>query len=668
MRIHRIFVCVLVLLYGCSHPPEKTGTPVKPKERIAYSSLRASNWDVYYFAKPGTPPRRLTDSPGLDYDAVFSPDGRWVVFTSERRGNPDLYAIDLQQDGVPTPHLLIDSAAMEDQAAFSPAGDAIAFVSTASGNADIYTIRFDPSLTQTIDKSARLTQDTGGDFRPSFSPDGMRIAFSTDRDTPPYGHPSFSFTRQRVGEIYVMDRDGKNAQRLTNSPGWDGSPKWSADGQTIYFYSERPRELPGPPTSPILGQEGGFRIWSMRADGSNAKPVTPAGVEALAPAIAPDGRIAFQMRNGVTDWKIKSVAANGVDIRFESDESNNYWNADFNAKTRAMVCHGVGPGTVKTQAVEEVLGPGPLLAPDFPASVELPDRTIALYAMRHTSGFAAHPRSNSAAVTIEDQSGTRLVLVNFDGSGEREIFTIPGIGIVASTFNRVSSLSWSSDGGRLAYTQGAFFGQTTGKSDVWVMRSDGSERVNLTDKIDANDGLPAFSPDGKKLVFRSSRSGHLDLFTMNTDGSELRQLTNDAAVDTFPVFSPSGDAIAFTSDRDGEADRFGYRTTDIYLMQLKPDGSAGDIRRLTTSTGHDAHPFYSPDGKWIVYTSEQGGISDEEPLVQEVVFGPQMYGELFAYRLSDGLTVRLTHNKWEEGVGYWGPEPEQRLNERRSSS
>jgi hypothetical protein len=46
-------------------------------------------------------------------------------------------------------------------------------------------------------------------------------------------------------------------------------------------------------------------------------------------------------------------------------------------------------------------------------------------------------------------------------------------------------------------------------------------------------------------------------------------------------------------------------------------------------------------------------LSDEEPMVQEVVFGPQMYGEIYAYRLSDGLTVRLTHNKWEEGNPFW---------------
>jgi Tol biopolymer transport system component len=157
-------------------------------------------------------------------------------------------------------------------------------------------------------------------------------------------------------------------------------------------------------------------------------------------------------------------------------------------------------------------------------------------------------------------------------------------------------------------------------------------------------------------VFRSSRGGQIDLYVMNVDASNLTRMTNDAAVDTFPAYSPAGDAIAFTSDRDGVQDRSGYRTTDIYILQVQPDGSPGQIRPITTDTGHDAHPVFSPDGKWIVYTSEQGGISDEEPLVQEIVFGPQMYGELFAHRASDGLTVRLTHNKWEEGAAYWAAE------------
>jgi len=77
------------------------------------------------------------------------------------------------------------------------------------------------------------------------------------------------------------------------------------------------------------------------------------------------------------------------------------------------------------------------------------------------------------------------------------------------------------------------------------------------------------------------------------------------------------------------------------------------LRRITDTPGHDAHPTFSPDGRWIIYTSECGGLNDEEPLIQEVFFSPQIYGEIYAQRLSDGFTVRLTHNKWEDGAPFW---------------
>ena len=108
-----------------------------------------------------------------------------------------------------------------------------------------------------------------------------------------------------------------------------------------------------------------------------------------------------------------------------------------------------------------------------------------------------------------------------------------------------------------------------------------------------------------------------------------------------------------------------FRVPEIGLFMA--DGEGKNERALPHNES-EYSPSLSADQEWIVYTSEQGGISDEEPLVQEVVFGPQMYGELFAYRLSDGLIVRLTHNKWEEGVGYWGPEPQQQPSGKRSSS
>ena len=650
-----VFMCAAA--GACSDEPASTAADAPTggaqfaAERIVYSSLRPGNWDIFYFASAGAAPRRLTDHPGLDYDAALSPDGRWVVFTSERRGNPDLYALEL--DSGAQARLLIDSAAMEDQVAFSPDGRSIAFVSTASGNADIYVLPFNPETPQSLAAATNVTNHPGGDFRPDFSPDGARIAFTTDRDTPVSGHPIFAFTRQREGDVYVMKTDGSDVQRLTATPDWDGSPEWSADGGTLYFYSARPREIVGPPTSPILGQEGGFRIWAMGADGSNPRAVTPEGVEALAPAVMSDGRVAYQKRTGFARWSIESVAADGTNARAESDMTTDYWLPDFHAASGAMVVHGVGPAVAETQAVEEILGAGALLAADYPADVKLPDRTVTLYPMRHTTGLAPHPDRNETAVTIENEAGTRLVLADFKGESQRELFAVPNVGIVSGTPNRLFDIKWSDDGRWITYTQGFFSGQGTDEADIWVMRADGSERRNLSEGTTANEGVAAFSPDAAKLVYRSARNGRFDLYLSNRDGTEPQALTNDEARENFPVFSPKGDIIAFSSNLDGTRDVRGNLTFDNYLLSVAPDGTPGALQRISDHPGQDSHPWFSPDGAWLVYTSERGGISDEEPMVQEVVFGPQMYGELFARRLSDGFELRLTHNKWEEGNPFW---------------
>lgn len=144
---------------------------------------------------------------------------------------------------------------------------------------------------------------------------------------------------------------------------------------------------------------------------------------------------------------------------------------------------------------------------------------------------------------------------------------------------------------------------------------------------------------------------------MKADGSDVRRLTEHPGTETFPVVSPDGDRVVFASDRDGERDpRTGYRTMELYTLELGSDGSPGEVRRVTRSAGHDAHPAFSPDGEWVVFTSERAGLNDEEPLIQLATFGPQIYGEIHAVRLEDGRTARITHDKWEDGAPFWvGP-------------
>ena len=116
-----------------------------------------------------------------------------------------------------------------------------------------------------------------------------------------------------------------------------------------------------------------------------------------------------------------------------------------------MVAHGAGPIVGETQAVEEILGPGPLLSPDFPITLEVPDVSggaLALYPMRHTTGLAPHPHRNEVIVTIEDTKGTTLAHANFDGTNQDDLFFLPGVGIIASEDHRarVFDVKYSDDG------------------------------------------------------------------------------------------------------------------------------------------------------------------------------------------------------------------------------
>jgi Tol biopolymer transport system component len=615
--------------YTTSSAKTKTGL-----ERIIYLTFQPGNWDIYYFPKRGEAPRRLTDDPDLEYGAVISPDERWLVYCSEQRGNADLYALDLKNGG--RPRLLLESEAMEDQAAISRDGKTLAFVSTRDGNADVFTIPFRPEKTQNINNAINLTHHPGGDFRPSFSPDGKLIAFSSDRDTAPTGDPA---ARRRAGEIYVMDIHGQNLRRLTFQPGWDGSPAWSLDGREIYFYSGRDRR---------------YRIWVMNQDGSSPRVISPKTNDvALSPTVMPDGRIAYSARTGPEEtarWRIMSVKPDGSDERVESEESNNYWQPSFGAKTGAMFCHGVGP-TPKDAPVGSVfpgrmyLGPGPLLRSGYPKRTDLPDRKVELYPIR---GFSAVPHPNKDLLVRTELPQLHLELSNLRGDSAKQLTAVqngelPWIG-----------LSWSRDGDSIAYTAGEMFSPPKAEADVWKIRSDGTGAVNLTLNSPGNDGFPSFSGDGRRIVFRSGRTGNFDIFLMNADGTGVTNLTNNPADDTFPAFSPLNDEVAFSSNRDGLLDpKTKNRTFDIYTMKVSADGKPGEVRRLTYTNSQNAHPQYSPDGQWLIFTSEQAGIDDEEPLINQVIFSPQIYGELYLCRLKDGKLFRLTNNKWEDGFPSW---------------
>ena len=140
-----------------------------------------------------------------------------------------------------------------------------------------------------------------------------------------------------------------------------------------------------------------------------------------------------------------------------------------------------------------------------------------------------------------------------------------------------------------------------GDSEIYVMNGDGSEQRQLTHN-DADDYWPAWSPDGTHLVFSSMRDGNEEIYVMDvqaalqgTGDDGQQRLTDNQSSDTAPVWSPDGAHIVFASKRDGNY--------EIYVM----DADGDNAQRLTTEPALDSCPAWSPDGTRIAFSSRRGG-------------------------------------------------------------
>lgn len=159
------------------------------------------------------------------------------------------------------------------------------------------------------------------------------------------------------------------------------------------------------------------------------------------------------------------------------------------------------------------------------------------------------------------------------------------------------SPAWSPDGAKLLYED-----HVDGDGDIYVMDRDGGNVVNLTERSDADEASPEWSPNGRWIVFASTRarpgSGLFDIYKMRANGTRVQRLTSNRVQDWTPTWSPSGGRIAFV------------RITNVeHIFVMRADGS-----RVRNITGEDdgASPDWSPDGKRIAYQAlnSDGGEVD----------------------------------------------------------
>ena len=147
--------------------------------------------------------------------------------------------------------------------------------------------------------------------------------------------------------------------------------------------------------------------------------------------------------------------------------------------------------------------------------------------------------------------------------------------------------AWSPDGTRIA-----FYSTRDLNREIYVMNADGSDQVRLTDHS-SSDYLPSWLSDGQSLFFASNRDGDYEIYRMSVTGGVPRKITDNTSDDILAQASPSCGEVVFVSNRDGDYELF---KMDVY---------GRDQTQITFNTQTDLYPDWSPDGMRIVFASER---------------------------------------------------------------
>jgi TolB protein len=239
--------------------------------RVAYTSRRNGNTDVYTMKANGVPKDRLTTGKAADRDPAWSPDCARIAFTSNRTGNAEIFVMNADGTGRKR---LTHSGGADTSPAWSPDGARIAFTSKRTGNAEIFVMNADGTGV------TRLTRRGARDRAPAWSPDGGRIAFESDHGGSMH--------------VWTMNDSGGALSELTGGPSRSMSPAYSPDGDTIALVRVR----------------GGIgRVWVIDADGSDPRRLSRGGGAHSHPSFSPNGkRVAFaSTRSGRSQiWIVKT--------------------------------------------------------------------------------------------------------------------------------------------------------------------------------------------------------------------------------------------------------------------------------------------------------------------------------------------------------------------------
>jgi Tol biopolymer transport system component len=415
-----------------------------------------------------------------------------------------------------------------------------------------------PSAQPAPPRLVPLTTFPGYEYSPAFSPDGKQVAFAGN------------VLEEDNRDIYVMIVGTATPVRLTTDPAPENHPAWSPDGRQIAFVRGGTKA-----SVMLMSALGGSERVLAETNGRAGDFWTPGGVD-----WSPDGRwVAFP-----------AASAPGVPAQ--------------------IVLHS--PETGERRAVTSPpargLGDGmPRFSPDGKMLAFLRERSDGYFAIGILS--LATPAATVRIITPATarvgnlpfawtRDGRELVAsVAYQGSWQG-LWRIPADGKaqpvpVLGAGQGITGAAIAPQGGYLATVRGA------SDDNIWRLDLEQGRPVAPPVKLIAStktDTAVEYSPDGRRVVFASTRSGTYEIWVCGADGSNSTQVTHmGAPMSGSPRWSPDGKTIAFDSDAEGQP--------EIYAVSA--DG--GPPRRLTDHPAWDAVPTWSRDGRWLYFTSDRSG-------------------------------------------------------------
>ncbi|HEX6625558.1 MAG TPA: protein kinase, partial [Pyrinomonadaceae bacterium] len=243
-------------------------------QRVAYWGVQPGGGqrDIWTMDAGGGEAVPVTNDEALDWNPVWSPDGKYLYFASNRGGSMNFWRVSIDERTGRTagePEAVTTPSAYSQHLSFSRDGKRMAYVQK-SETRNLQRVAFDPVGGKTAGAPESVTQGAMHVSAPDVSPDGEWLAYSSQGE--------------RQEDIFLIRKDGTARRQLTNDHFADRSPRWSPDGSRIAFYSDR---------------SGRYEVWLISPDGTGLRQLTfTSGQSAVYPVWSADGRhIVFKQRD-----------------------------------------------------------------------------------------------------------------------------------------------------------------------------------------------------------------------------------------------------------------------------------------------------------------------------------------------------------------------------------